>query len=193
MKKITELNAKYDGNQIARLVNYVNGVPLSLPDDQEYFVSLDEDTIHVYGTTKGIDKYAFNQQNSVYKLNSLEHAESGIQLMFNPSSGIEKIVLHKKPNKNLEAKLRPKVNTKVSSIFEKAGYKRSNAYASSGESRSSGGYGESRTSSFASSGESRSSSSCGESRGSSFSNYNKRSSSGGESRSFGGSGESRWW
>ena len=150
LKKLYELDAKYDGKHIADLVGAVNKMPLLLPNNQEYFFRMEDSIIHVYGRQSAITEYGINETNDGYSLRGVKHDMDGIRILLGESHkmrGIERtVILHTKPNKNLEAKITAGT-VGPSSSYQFSNYNppsESRAISSSGESRASRGSGESR-------------------------------------------------
>ena len=104
VKRIIQLNAIYDTDNIQTVISKLRNLPLMLHEDQKYYIKQENKEIHIYGTNKEIDQYVLNDLGQNSNLSDIKSNNEQIQLTLknHNRTDINKIIIHSKQTFNLE-------------------------------------------------------------------------------------------
>lgn len=148
MKPIRELKGAYGTANIEELVDFARDAPVELPENQQYYMEMQGNCVHIYGMASGISQYSIGSMKEGMSLTGITVISTGIEIGL-PIGEVEKIVLHSAPYTGQIASRRA---TKRRSRSGSGG--ESSPGSSSGESRATG-RGSGRSKARKTSGESR--------------------------------------
>ena len=90
-KPLRELRGSYGSSDVSELVDFTRQANVHLPSSEAYFFEKQGNTVHVYGTAKGISQHEVPEGAGAVRVTSTG-IELGIRL-----GGVEKVLLHSKP------------------------------------------------------------------------------------------------